>query len=497
MSTVVVAAPSRLAADIGGQVAEMGGSVIDAVIASTVTAMCTEPGVCAPGGGGYLTVWPADADPVTVDGYMAMPGLGRRPEQAPVTRTVSMDYGGGITTEVGPGSIAVPGGFAALSAAHDRWGRAPWREVIRHVAATLDGGFPLPTSCHHYLGFSGGPVFGVDPASRAALHDGDRLRDAGELIHVEGMTDSLRAIADDGAVTFYRGDLANAIMTDLIDRGGRVTRTDLADYRAEIRAPLRSTIGRWTVATNPPPAVGGVAVTAILRLVAASSSPLDPAEWVAAQRMVFSYRKDVLDVAPDRERAGWEFLQALPDDPVRAGSTVNISAAGSDGSVATATMSAGYGSGVIPRGTGLWMNNSLGEHELNPRNSSVVGPGERMVSNMAPTVAGTSGRRVAIGSPGADRITSALATTLTLMIHDEASLASAIEHPRAHYERDRGTVAVERGLEVGGGGPDVRRYSGLDMYFGGVTAAEVSGRRLVGHADTRRTGGVAVAGPET
>lgn len=486
MSALVVAAPSDLAARVGAGVGRDGGGLVDALIGATMTAMCSEPGVCAPGGGGYLTVGIPGYEVVSIDGYMAMPGRNANPNASAKSYRVSMEYGGGTTTDVGPGSIAVPGAFAAFWEAHQRWGVMPWREVFAHVADGLVDGFPLPKSCRYYLEHSGESVFGVDPASREALFDGARLREAGETIIVPGMVETLRHIGDAGAESFYRGDLASAIVSDLSERGSLITRSDLADYRAVVGPALTSRFSQWTLATTPPPAVGGVTLSAILRMVEASPSPLDPTVWERAQRTAYRLRAEKLDVAEDRVRAGREVLSAVGNG--RSGSTVSISVAGADGGVAAATMSGGYGSGVIPRGTGLWMNNSLGELELNPDEVRLPA-GERLISNMAPTVAIGSDRRVAIGSPGADRITSALATSLTLILAGYG-LAAAIEHPRLHVEHHRSRVAVESGLAPVTTDWPVREYDALDMFFGGVTAAEIGPAGLVGHADSRRTGGV-------
>ncbi|HJR93286.1 MAG TPA: gamma-glutamyltransferase, partial [Acidimicrobiia bacterium] len=354
-------------------------------------------------------------------------------------------------------------------------------------------GFPLPAACRYYLGFSGSSVFGVDPASRAALHDGDRLLDTSETVLVEGLTDTLRHIANEGANTFYRGDLAATIASDLEARGARLTRLDLESYQAVVRAPLVSRLGEWSVATTPPPAVGGVTLSAILRRVVRSGDPCDPGTWIEAQAEVLGTHRSALEHARDREAAGWALLGQIPDDPVSAGSTVSIAAAGSDGSLCAATMSGGYGSGVIPTGTGLWMNNSLGEVELNPGGLEANPVGERLISNMAPTVVTGPGRRIAIGSPGADRITSALAITLTLLMQG-TGLSEAVEHPRAHFERRTERVSAEPGLRMSTTGYGVVEFNARDMYFGGVTAVENHDGGLIGHADSRRTGGVAGGG---
>lgn len=488
MPPAVVAAPSTLAAEVGAEISGSGGSVVDSVIASALMAMCTEPGVCAPGGGGFITVWSPNQEPVSIDGYMAMPGRALDPDRRIVTRRVSMEYGGGVTTEVGPGSIAVAGAFAAFDLAHRRWGRMPWDRLLGHVADRLAEGFPLSRACSHYLSHSATLIFGEDPASRTALFADERTLTTGETVTMPDLVQSIRRIAEDGAATFYRGDLAAEMVSDLADRGCRLTTEDLAEYRAIVRPGLVSSLGEWTVATTPPPAIGGVTLTAILRLVLGHPEPRNPDVWAEAQRQVFELRSLRLEPSPDRVAAGEDLLREVTS--LTSGSTISVSGAEAEGTVCSASMSAGYGSGVIPRGTGLWMNNSLGEMELNPGGLASTPVGARLMSNMAPTAAEGPGGRMAMGSPGADRITSALAITLAL-VFTGSSIAEAVEHPRLHVETAAGSVATEPGLRAALPGFSLRPYDQLDMYFGGVTAAFVHAGALGAHADSRRSGAVA------
>jgi gamma-glutamyltranspeptidase / glutathione hydrolase len=133
------------------------------------------------------------------------------------------------------------------------------------------------------------------------------------------------------------------------------------------------------------------------------------------------------------------------------------------------------------------MNNSIGEIELIPGGSGSLVPGERMMSNMAPTTARSGSEVISIGSPGADRITSALAITLVRFLCSGDTLFDSIEHPRLHPESlSPLQVAAEVGLEIDHAG--VRWYPERHMFFGGVNAAGMIGGELVAHADSRRVG---------
>lgn len=505
MKSLAVAAPSQLAADAALTVAAAGGNAVDAAVASTLVAMVTEPGVCALGGGGFVTVWAPNSDPITIDGYMEMPGRGLGPESFGLgSAEVSMEYGGGLTTLIGHGSVGTPGGLEALSMANRQFGTAPWSEVMAPVVETARVGFPLSEASANYLTFSGESVFGRDPVGRAALLDGDRVLTAGEIVRVEGLFDSLSVIASEGIDVFYRGEIGAALAEDMAFNGGIVTRRDLEDYQAILRHSLVTTLDNWTIATNPGPAIGGATLSAMLRLMAAeaqSSWSLHEVDhFVQVQRSVMGFRREHLDEALDREPAIRKLLATAATGDWRrlltSPSTVHVSAVDSHGIGCAITMSAGYGSGVTVPGTGIWLNNSLGEIELNRHGYHALQTGSRLISNMAPTVArDDQGARLAIGSPGADRITTALSSVMLNLVRHGMGLQEAIDHPRLHVvlDGDFAQVAYEAGLPVDDLDLPATRYDEPHMYFGGVGAAMMGADgTLQAAADARRTGGTVI-----
>ncbi|MGB9012852.1 MAG: gamma-glutamyltransferase [Aeromicrobium sp.] len=485
---VALAAPNEAAADAGDQIARAGGNAIDAALAASLVTMVNEVGIVSPSSGGFITVQPPDGGPPqTVDGWMDMPGRGLGGSQdGRGTWDVHTDYGGGVTVTIGPGSVAAHGSIAAFEQAHRRWGRLPWRELVLPAVDVARRGFRLSSASRFYLEYSHADIFGWDETSRSAIHDAAGAITSG-LVQLPDLAESLEQIADQGAAALHTGDLARMIAADVQERGGILGLADLQAYEPVTRPALMVRSGAWTFGTNPPPSVGGVCVTAMLQLMGdrphGSWSSADIDLLVRVQRAVLARRLDVLDHTDDLVRDAAALLADIDRDQLavlESGSTAQVSATDSRGAACSVTVSSGYSSGMVARGTGIWLNNCLGEQELNPRGLHGLDPGTRLLSNMAPTVGRhDDGSVIAIGSPGADRITTATVQTIAGFANGGMPLQQAINHPRVHVHR--------------AGRPDesVRIETDLTMYYGGVTATvRHADGRLVAAADPRRDGAV-------
>src|SRR5699024_7149892 len=144
-----------------------GGNAIDAAIAAMVTATATEPGIVSPLGGCFINIWPMDGEPVVTDGNVEMPGRGADPDRfgAGLTECVTA-YGGGLTPHAGPGSVATPGMFAGMGLAHERFGAAPWSELLGFAASVAADGFRLSHTAASYLELVAHTIFAWDPDTR-------------------------------------------------------------------------------------------------------------------------------------------------------------------------------------------------------------------------------------------------------------------------------------------------------------------------------------------
>lgn len=496
-----VAAPNAAAARAGARTAEAGGNAVDIALASMLVAMTTEPGIVSSMGSAFITVWAKGEDPVVIDGNVVMAGKGR-PDSAfgGGLRDVTTTYGGGVSMKVGHGSVAVPGAWAGMGTAHERFGSLPFAEVLRPAIDQAREGFAVGQAGASYLALVGHDIYGWCPDSAARLVPDGVVVTAGQHVVDDELAQTYEHIAAAGWRDVYTGDLAQRLVADMDAHGGLVSSEDLATYEAQVRTPLRVGLEDWDLATNPPPSVGGPMLSLMLTALA-SRRRRDWSDIIEIQRAVLSYRRGVHDVSPDLEEAGWRALEqaqrygleGLPTSP----NTAHVSVVDADGNGCAFTASAGYGSGAVVPGTGLQLNNSLGELELNRLGVHALAPGTPLASNMAPSVARThDGRVLAIGSPGADRITTALMQVLNQGCLHGADLQEAIDAPRVHVKVGGAlerTAQVDHesdpGIEVAVAASGLPGYDHgpRSMYFGGVGAAYLrEDGELEAAADPRR-----------
>ena len=220
-----MAAPNAAAAEAGVRLAAEGGNAVDAAIAATLVTMVNEIGVVSPASGGFVTLQVAGGDAVTIDGWVEMPGRG-----LPTDRfgrgvwDITTDYGGGTTTTVGHGSVATPGGMKALDLAHQRSGKAPWREVVQPAIDVARNGFPLSRTSGYYLHYTHEIIFGWHQPSHQVVHDDDgSVIKAGTTIVIPELAEALELIARDGAETMYTGQLAQLLIHDMAANDGILT----------------------------------------------------------------------------------------------------------------------------------------------------------------------------------------------------------------------------------------------------------------------------------
>ncbi|XVX20240.1 gamma-glutamyltransferase [Actinomycetota bacterium] len=508
MSTrVAVAATGPEAVEAGLRVGREGGNAVDAAIAAVMTSMGTEPGIVSHMSGAFITVLPPDGPPEVIDGNTEMPGRGLPKERFGAgVREITTPYGGGVTLYAGYGSVATPGTFAGLEVAQQRHGRAEWAQVVQPAADVLRAGFRIGGASALYLSVTKDNLFGWDPHARRLTRrpDGSALEQGDRFVNPE-LAETLETIGRQGASAIYSGEIGDALAAVMEQEGGLITQADLAAYQPEVRTPLPVRVGDWVMHTNPPPSVGGPMLAVMMGELAAREGRT----WrdvIEIQRHVLAYRHHVHDKSTDLEEDGYALLAAVERHGLKglptSSSTIHVSTVDEQGRACAITASSGYSSGATVPGTGLMLNNALGEPELNRLGLHALLPGTRLASNMAPTVGRSSdGSVLAIGSPGADRITTALMQVLARYALMGQGLQESIDKPRLHVRlMDDSSVRLEHeddpemlAAAAESGLPTVV-HPGPSMFFGGVGAALLSpGGELSAAADPRREAATGVS----
>ncbi len=505
MTQAAIAADSNLTAAAGARIARQGGNVVDIAVAAALAATVSEVLMCSLGGAGFFMVRMPGKPAELIEGADAFPSGMKKPVPgSDAWRAVHLPYGDGIDVQAGHASISVPGILAAAETTWQRHGRLPWSEVVAPALELASRPIPLGVTVAKWIALAGPGLLWHQPVSRESFFDGDRPLATGQPLQIPDLDQTWEAISQEGAAALYRGDLSARLASEICENGGFVSRDDLENYQAQVRQPLTIRSGGFQMVLNPPPAVGGAALGYLIRCIESAWRPdLSPARQVqlqaAAQLEMIHVRDTRLTDPSINDQTAGQLLEMAGDagpDALRAPGTTHLSVVTADGAMIAVTMSMGYGSGIVIPGLGIACNNSLGEPELNPAGFHEGRPGSRLTSNMSPTLAWhADGRCLALGSPGASRITTSIAQTWLHVVLDGKSYEESVASPRLHIEPcgDELRAQFEPGIDTSllGDPLTLRPFDSLHRYFGGVKLAGLDERgQLHAVADSRREGAV-------
>jgi gamma-glutamyltranspeptidase/glutathione hydrolase len=482
LATVAAGHPDTVAAAVA--VLEQGGNAFDATVAAGFAAAACEPGLTSLGGGGFLLARTRAGAEVLFDFFVDTPGRGRASLEPHFTPVTIAFRGATQVFNVGYGSVAVPGCLPGYVHVHDRLGRLDLAAVVEPARRLAVEGVVCTEPQAQVLALLA-EVFALADEGRAIVAGGGRPVGAGDRIEQPAYADLLTEIGAGRVRSFAHPELASALEQAMDAGSGLLTAADLEAYRVIERAPLCLELDRGRVLTNPPPSFGGSLIADALADPALTGETGGPSARPGDPRWL---------VAVARALARVDSLHRRGPSAMRG--TTHISVCDAEGNVASMTTSNGSCSGVFVPGTGVHLNNILGEADLHPDGFHSQPPGVRVGSMMAPSVlAVAGGPAIAVGSGGSERIRSALVQVLARLLHAPHDLAGAVEAPRMHWDGER--LHVEPGLGARAEAAlsaqmPVQVWPARDLYFGGAHAASTDGRAA---GDPRRGGSVAVVGP--
>ena len=482
----LVVCTSAPACDAGASVLARGGNAVDAAVATAFALAVTHPSAGNIGGGGFMIVRTPSGDLTAFD-YR---------EKAPLksTRTMYLGADGNIDrslTATGYLAPGVPGSVRGLEAAHRKFGRLSWKDVVMPAVALAEQGFGLSPALARSLNEEVSGSMAKYPASVAAYgKPGAGEWAAGDRLVLTDLGRTLRAIATDGPDVFYKGWIADRIAEDMAANGGLITKADLAAYRAKVRKPVRGKYKGFEIISMPPPSSGGVALIEMLNIL----EPLDlkakgllTAPSLHAQ--IEAMRRAYLDRArhlgdpdfsdiPVRRLTSKEHARHIastidlhkassslelgkdivtitatqePDD------TTHYSVIDRDGMAVatTTTLEGGFGSHVVVKGAGFLLNNEMGDFNKKPGDTNVRGdigteanqiePGKRMLSSMTPTIVLRDGQVVLVtGSPGGRTIINTVLTIVLGVTEYGLDGRQAVNLTRMHHQWLPDRVSIEK-----------------------------------------------------
>ncbi|MGH8502697.1 MAG: gamma-glutamyltransferase [Gammaproteobacteria bacterium] len=463
-----IASAHPLATAAGHEILDQGGNAFDAAVAVTAALGVVEPYSSGLGGGGFWLLHRARDDfEVMIDGR----------ERAPLaaSRDMYLDEQGKVIEHLsvnGPLAAGIPGTPAALVHLAENYGRLPLEQSLAPAIELADIGFPADAIYREMAQFRRGVLRAHDAAAKVFLPDG-QVPVTGALIRQPDLADTLRLIAKLGRDGFYRGELAKRLVDGVQDAGGIWRREDLARYRVEEREPLRGRYRGMDIVTAPPPSSGGVVLIEALNVLSgyglhAMNDATRTHVVVEAMRRAYRDRAQYLGDPdfvgmPLRRlrsplyaaglRAGIRLDRATPSallPGIQAGrpearDTTHFSIMDKAGNrvAATVTINYPFGSGFMPPGTGVLLNDEMDDFSMKPGTPNVYGlvgaqanaiePGKRMLSSMTPTFLDDGERMAVVGTPGGSRIISmVLLATLEFMRGGDAD--DMVSLPRFHHQ---------------------------------------------------------------
>ena len=471
-----IASAHFMATEAGHEILEKGGNAFDAAIAVSAALAVVEPTSSGIGGGGFWLLHRAQDDfQVMVDAR----------EQAPAAahKDMYLDENGEVDRDMavnGPLAGGIPGEVAGMDHLAEHYGRLPLSVSLQPAIRIAREGFAVDEKFHALMKWRIKTIKRWPAASEAYLADGE-LPPVGHIIRLPDLAWVLEQVAERGAEGFYAGPVAEKLVRGVQEAGGIWTMQDLAAYRVKEREPIRTQYGGYELVTAPPPSSGGVAIAQILNII--EPWPINELEPVLRTHLIVeamrrAYRDRAIYLGDpdfvnipvpmltsqyyaDGLRASVRTDRATPSSMLEGNPwltegtyTTHCSVIDADGNMVAATLTVNlpFGSGFMPPGTGLLINNEMDDFsakEGEPNAFGLIGfkaneiqPYKRPLSSMSPTFMIGEDRRAVVGTPGGSRIiTMVLLGILDFVRGNQPE--SWVSLPRFHHQYMPDEISAE------------------------------------------------------
>ena len=478
-STAAVAIPDKYGAQISEDILRAGGNAVDAAVATGFSLAVTFIDAGNIGGGGFMLIH-MDGETTFLDYRETAPSA--------AYKEMYLDENGDVINNaslIGSPANGVPGTVAGLWEAHKRYGKLPWKDVVKPAINLAENGF-IPADVlvedvrKMYDWFGEGTNF--------KAYFGSINND--ELFKQPELAETLRRIAEFGAEDFYRGETSRLIVEQMARSDGLISAEDLDNYKAIWREPLRTNWRDYEIVSAPPPSSGGFAVIQLLKMKDYLKEQFEGLKHNSPQyihlvaemeKRVFADRAEYLgdpsfvDINMD-ELISEKYIESrarevLPQkistlDGVKPGlespDTTHYSIVDQWGNAAsnTYTINWNFGSGVVVEGAGFLLNNEMDDFSIKPGVPNIFGvvgnianeiqPGKRMLSSMSPTMLLKDKQvEMVLGTPGGSTIFTSVFQTIVNILDFDMSPLEAVGATRFHHQLlppDLVTYSVTRPL---------------------------------------------------
>jgi gamma-glutamyltranspeptidase/glutathione hydrolase len=509
-----IAAGHQKTAEAGAEMFELGGNAFDAAVAGMLASFVAESLLTSAAGGGFLLAHSQENQNILFDFFTQTP-LQKKSLHDIDFYPVEVDFGDAVQTfHIGLGAMAVPGNILGVFEVHQKLGKLPFHVVASPAIHYAQNGIEISDFQAYILKILKPIILASDESRRIYAPNG-KLKTAGEILVMKDLAANLTELAAKGTEYFYSGEIAEKLVKDCQNRGGYLTLEDLKNYRVIERKPLEINYRGHTLLTNPPPSSGGTLIAFALALLSSIDftkiefASLDHLQILSlVMRLTNEARKNGYDAYIYHPDLAQKFLshehfqpydQELKTMVNKLGSTTHISVIDSEGNAASVTTSNGEGSGYIIPGTGIMVNNMLGEDDLNPQGFHTWLENQRISSMMSPTIVLKDGKpEIVLGSGGSKRIRTAIFQVISNLIDWQMPVFQAVESPRCHW--DNNIFNLEPGFEEA----DVANlllphdtklisWQEKNMFFGGVNTVRKAATGVMEAAGDSRRSGVGVS----
>jgi len=477
------------ASKIGTQILQRGGNAYDAAVAVQFALAVALPVAGNIGGGGFLLYRDRNGSAGSLDFRETAP--------AAATRDMYLDKQGNVVPNLSTaGSLAVgtPGTVAGMATLHKQLGKLSWPALVQPAVALATRGFPLTAKEAAGLNRTRTDFQQYNPGSTPAyLRPGGGDWQAGDTLRLPELARTLARVRDEGRAGFYKGETARLLLLAMQRGGGLIRQTDLDNYKAKWREPLRGHYRDYDVITMPPPSSGGVALLQMLQMLepvdlaqAGYHTPLAVHYLTEAERRVYADRatylgdpdfgfvptQKLLDSDYNHQRAASMRPKgrATASASLTAGAklpgyesdeTTHYSIVDAFGNTVscTTTLNGAYGSRVVVPGAGFLLNNEMDDFSVKagvPNAYGLVGgtangiaPGKRMLSSMTPTILTRNGKVALVtGTPGGSTIITSLLQSVIGIVDYGLNAQQVVTAPRLHHQWLPDIIDVEAGALV-------------------------------------------------